>query len=100
MSAISSSPYWVSVMFSVLEYDFFLVEKTKYQIFFLEISALSHEKIKKQTEAKGRRFSQQKAFFSAKSFLAFNKKPKNQWHLRQKVDTSLQPKHRSIVGGQ
>ena len=54
MSAASSPPCWARVMFPILEYDFFL--KMSFSCFgffyleiFLEISVLSHEKVKKQT---------------------------------------------------
>ena len=52
MSTASSSSCWAKVVFPVLKYTFFLIEKAKYfsfcySDFFLEISTISHEKVKK-----------------------------------------------------
>ena len=52
MSAVSSPLCWVRVMFPILEDDFFFFYFLKmafscFGFFYLEISAISHEKVKK-----------------------------------------------------
>ena len=53
MSAVSSPLCWVRVVFPILEDDFFFFSFLKvafscFGFFYLEISAISHEKIKKE----------------------------------------------------
>ena len=50
MNDDSSPSCWARVVFLVLEDDFFLIEKGKYfGFFFKKNTAISHEKVKKQT---------------------------------------------------
>ena len=58
MRVVNSPPCWARVVFPVLEDDFF------YSDFFLEILAISHEKVKKTNRLNG------------KSYLAFSKSQK------------------------
>ena len=71
MSVASYPSCWVRVVFFILKDDFFLNRKS--QEFFLEISAISHEKVKKPNK------------LNAKSYLTFSKKPKNKRHLCLKL---------------
>ena len=73
MSTASFPPCWARTVFFILEDIFFLIEKAKYfdffySEFFLEISIISHEKVKKTNK------------LNAEIYLAFSKKRKNKRH--------------------